>query len=59
MTYPFSDINGYSIFSNATNGKDIAGPTWTLKALVTGGLTDMFSISAGDLILTRLHLEEG
>ena len=52
-TYPFADINGFSIFSNASNGKDIAGPTWTLKMLVTGYFTDTLSVSAGDLILTK------
>ena len=52
MTYPFADINGYKVINNGQGDTNQAGPTWTLKMLITGALTDHFSVDAGDLLLS-------
>ena len=50
VTYPFAEINGYKVINNG-QGVNQAGPTWTLKMLITGALTDHFSVKAGDLLM--------
>ena len=51
MTYPFAEINGYKVINNG-QGTNQAGPTWTLKMLITGALTSHFSVGAGDLLMS-------
>ena len=51
MTYPFAEINGYKVINNG-QGTNQAGPTWTLKMLITGALTSHFSVDAGDLLMS-------
>ena len=52
VTYPFAEINGYKVINNS-NGINQTGPTWTLKVLITGALTNLFSVKAGDLLMTE------
>ena len=53
VTYPFAETNGYEVLSNAEHALTIPGPTWTLNMLMAGGLSNYYSVNAGDTILVN------
>jgi len=44
VTFPMNHINGYETLANSEDGKNLIGPTWTLKVLISGTYENFFSV---------------
>ena len=53
VTYPSKNQNGYNIISN-DGSDDMQGPTWTLKMLIAGIYSSVYSVDVGDILMSEL-----